>query len=60
MSSWLYCTEEEVSWGAAIETVPLMRALVVVEGEEALEGAVDGCAGSEVAAAEGDSSNRPS
>src|SRR6266496_2048661 len=32
-----------------------MRALVVVEGEEALEGAVDGCGGGEVAAAEGDS-----
>src|SRR6266496_6048833 len=32
-----------------------MRALVVVEGEEALEGMVDGCRGSEVAAAEGDS-----
>ena len=32
-----------------------MRALVVVEGEEALEGAIHGCGGGEVTAAEGDS-----
>src|SRR5437867_504854 len=51
----VYRTEEDVGRGAAFESVSLMRALVVVEGNEALKGAIHGCGGREVAASEGDS-----
>jgi hypothetical protein len=50
----LYRAEEEIGRGTAIESVSLMRSLVVVEGHEALEGAIHGCSGGEVPTAEGD------